>query len=231
VRTRWVFDLFPTLQATAPAFRFAPLSARPLAVAGPTPAHARRHRARSSLRPPSACAGRTWRLPLRLPARLRSSRPGDFARAGLQQPARLWFRATGNRDTCRCDRCPECLPDRADFDRRHPQATASTSSRAPRLMQPLAFGGCHHDTRAKTRARSSPRSPSTCAGLLRRHRSGYRIARLLSSRDFAQPISLTHIEQSALSAAASAQRRRRPSQVCRRWPVVRRWLCSADSSL
>jgi hypothetical protein len=69
---------------------------------------------------------------------------------------------------------------------RHPQATASTSSRAPRLMQPLALGG-HHSTHARRHGRVRRlASPSACAGLLRRHRSGYRIARLRPTRDFAR---------------------------------------------
>ena len=67
---------------------------------------------------------------------------------------------------------------------RHPQATASTSSRAPRLMQPLALGGSHAAHAQKLGRVRRLASPSACAGLLRRHRFGYRLARLRPSRDF-----------------------------------------------
>jgi hypothetical protein len=99
---------------------------------------------------------RTWRL-------RSGSRPGcappvpETSRGPTGNPTRRRFRATGNRDTCRCNRCPECQPDGPRFHHRRPQPTASTSSRTPRLMQPLALGGCDHGTRAKTRARSSLR--------------------------------------------------------------------------
>jgi len=118
------------------------------------------------------------------PAMLRS--PGPRRRSG-----RCVFRLavnghSENRDTCRSDRCPENQPDEPRFDHRRPQPTASTSSLTSRLMQPLAFGGCHA-THARRRGRVRRlASPSACADLLRRHRSGYRIARLRTTRDFAR---------------------------------------------
>lgn len=158
--------------------------ARPLAWAEPIPAHPRRHRARSSLRLPSTCAaapgvfapapGQAALLPSRrLRAGRLAARPAANGRAE-------------NRDTCRSDRCPESPEDGPRFDHRRQQPTASTSSQAPRLMQPVALGG-HHATHARRHGRVRHlASPSACTGLLRRHRSGYRLARLRTSRDFAR---------------------------------------------
>jgi len=138
---------------------------------------------RSARRPPARAAQGSFRF---------GYRPGcappvpETSRGPIDSPTRREFRLAGNRDTCRSARCPECREDGPPFRWPTPQAPASISSRAPRLMQPLAFGG-HHPAHARRLGRVCRlASPSACAALLRRHRSGYRLAPLLPSRDFAR---------------------------------------------
>jgi hypothetical protein len=216
----------PTGQATAPPFRCAPLFRR-----GPLPGRSRFRHTREDTGPGRLSARRP---PARAALVGFAPAPGQAALLPSRRlrADRLAIRPAANSDLPEIGTPvdPADAPNDSGTNpastARHPQATASTSSRAPRLMQPLALGG-HHSARARRHGRVRRlASPSACAGLLRRHRSGYRIARLRPTRDFARA---DKISSCRAAHGNSVGNKRQPSFPSlprpARWPELGIQLC------